>query len=163
MRTRRGRPLYLIDIAVPRDVEASVDALENVYLYNIDHLQELVAGARHSRAGEVTRAREIVAASTAEYLRWERSLEVAPVIVAVRQKLDSARQSELDRLKTRLPDLPEKDWRVIEAAFASLTNKIAHPAIVALKAAPEAEDGGAVLETVSRVFGIAGPPAAAAQ
>ncbi len=154
MRVRRGRPLYFIDIAVPRDVEASVDDLENVYLYNIDHLQELVAGARHSRAGEVVRAREIVEASTAEYLRWERSLEAAPVIVAVRRKLDTARSAELERLKLRLPGLSEQDWRVVEAAFAALTNKIAHPAIAALKAAPEAEDGGAVLEAISRAFGV---------
>ncbi len=154
MRVRRGRPLYLIDIAVPRDVEASVDALENVYLYNIDHLQELVAGARHSRAGEVTRAREIVEASTAEYLRWERSLEVAPLVVAVRQKLDAAKSAEMERLKSRLPDLPEKDWRAIEAAFASLTNKIAHPASVAIKAAPETENGAATLDTIRRAFGV---------
>ena len=154
MRVRRGRPLYLVDIAVPRDVEASVDELENVYLYNIDHLQELVAGARHSRAGEVTRAREIVEASTAEYLRWERSLEVAPLVVAVRQKLDMAKTAELDKLRSRLPDLPEKDWRAIEAAFGALTNKIAHPASVAIKSAPEAEDGAAVLDTIRRAFGV---------
>ena len=159
MRVRRGRPLYLIDIAVPRDVEAAVDALENVYLYNIDHLQELVAGARQSRAGEVLRAREIVEASTAEYLRWERSLELAPTIAAVRHKLDAARQAELDRLKTRLPDLPERDWRAIEAAFASLTGKIAHPAIAALKAAPDTEGGPAAVDAIGRAFGLdAGTP-----
>ncbi len=101
LRARRGRPLYLVDIAVPRDVEAGVDTLENVYLYNIDHLQGLVAGARQSRAGEVARAREIVEASVAEYLRWERSLEVAPLVVAVRQKLDSVRLAE-----TRPPPRP---------------------------------------------------------
>ena len=154
MRVRRGRPLYLIDIAVPRDVEASVDSLENVYLYNIDHLQELVAGARHTRSGEVSRAREIVEASTAEYLRWERTLEVAPLVVAVRQKLDAAKSAELERLKSRLLDLPEKDWRTIEAAFAALTNKIAHPASVAIKSAPEAEDGAATLDTIRRAFGV---------
>ena len=161
MRARRGRPLYLIDIAVPRDVEPSVDTLENVYLYNIDHLQELVAGARHTRSGEVTRAREIVEESTAEYLRWERSLEVAPLVVAVRQKLDTARHAELERLKSRLPDLPEKDWRVIAAAMQSLTNKIAHPVLVAIKSAPDAEDGAATLETVRQVFGVEenSPPA----
>ncbi len=159
MRVRRGRPLYLIDIAVPRDVEAAVDALENVYLYNIDHLQELVAGARQSRAGEVLRAREIVEASTAEYLRWERSLELAPTIAAVRHKLDAARQAELDRLKARLPDLPERDWRAIEAAFASLTGKIAHPAILALKAAPDTEGGPAAVDAIGRAFGLdAGTP-----
>ncbi len=156
MRVRRGRPLYLIDIAVPRDVESSVDDLENVYLYNIDHLQELVAGARHSRAGEVSRAREIVEASTAEYLRWERSLEVAPLIVGVRRQLDSARQAELERLHSRLPDLSEAQWKAIEASFMALTNKIAHPATVAIKSASGADDGAASLETIRRAFGMPG-------
>ncbi len=96
MRARRGRPLYLVDIAVPRDVEASVDSLENVYLYNIDHLQDLVAGARQARAGEIARAREIVEASVTEHLRWERSLDVAPLVVAVRQKLDAVRPGRTD-------------------------------------------------------------------
>ena len=156
MRVRRGRPLYLIDIAVPRDVEASVDTLENVHLYNIDHLQELVAGARQSRAGEVTRAREIVKASTAEYLRWERSLQVAPLIVGVRRQLDTARQAELERLRSRLPDLPEAQWKAIEASFSALTNKIAHPATVAIKSASGAEDGAASLETIRKAFGVSG-------
>ncbi|MGI4790567.1 MAG: glutamyl-tRNA reductase, partial [Janthinobacterium lividum] len=154
MRVRRGRPLYLIDIAVPRDVESQVDSLENVYLYNIDHLQELVAGARHTRAGEVTRAREIVEASTAEYLRWERSLDVAPLIVAVRQKLDDTRLAELERLRAKLPNLSESDWRLIEASMQSITNKIAHPATVAIKSASNAEDGTATLEAIRHTFGV---------
>jgi len=161
MRGRRGRPLYLIDIAVPRDVEASVDALQNVYLYNIDHLQDLVAGARQSRAGEVTRAKEIVDAAAADYLRWERSLEVAPLVVAVRQKLDSVRLDELARLRTRLPDLSDKEWRTIEAAMQALTNKIAHPVMGAIKAAPESEDGVAALDAIRRAFALEedSPPA----
>ena len=160
MRARRGRPLYLVDIAVPRDVESEVGKIDNAYLYNIDDLQELVAGARHTRAGEVARAREIVESSVTEYLRWERSLDVAPLVVAVRQKLDSVRLAELARLRTRLPDLSEKDWRTVEAALSSLTNKIAHPAIVAIKAAPETEDGAATLDAIRRAFGLEeGPPA----
>jgi len=154
MRARRGRPLYLIDIAVPRDVEASVDAMSNVFLYNIDHLQDLVAGARQSRSGEVARAHEIVESSVTEYLRWERSLEVAPLVVAVRQKLDETRLSEIARLRSRLPDLPEKDWKVIESAFQSLTNKIAHPATIAIKAAPETDNAPATLEAIRRAYGV---------
>jgi glutamyl-tRNA reductase len=161
MRARRGRPLYLVDIAVPRDVEAGVGKIDNAYLYNIDDLQELVVGARHTRAGEVARARVIVEASVAEYLRWERSLDVAPLVIAVRQKLDSVRLAELARLRTRLPDLSEKDWRTVEAALSSLTNKIAHPATIAIKAAPETEDGAATLDAIRRAFGLEekGPPA----
>jgi len=154
MRARRGRPLYLVDIAVPRDVEASVDALQNVYLYNIDHLQDLVAGARQSRAGEVARAREIIEASVTQYLRWERSLDVAPLVVAVRQKLDDARLTELARLRTRLPGLSDQDWRAVEAAMQSLINKIAHPATAAIKTAPEADDPAALLDTIRRAFGL---------
>ena len=160
MRARRGRPLYLVDIAVPRDVEASVDALENVYLYNIDHLQDLVAGARQSRAGEVARAREIVEAAVTDYLRWERSLDVAPLVVAVRQKLDAVRLAEMARLRARLPDLSEKDWRAVEAAMQSLTGKIAHPATVAIKAAPEEGDAAAALDAIRRAFGLEDDPAA---
>lgn len=154
MRARRNRPLYLVDIAVPRDVEASVDDLENVFLYNIDHLQELVAGARHTRAGEVSQAREIVTQSVAEYTRWERALEVAPLVVAVRQKLDTVRQAEADRLRARLPDLSDRDWRTVEAALASLTNKIAHPATVTIKAAGAGDDAPAALDTIRRAFGL---------
>jgi len=154
MRARRGRPLYLVDIAVPRDVEAEVGKLENAYLYNIDDLQELVAGARQARAGEIARAREIVEASVTEYGRWERALDVAPLVVAVRQKLDDVRQAELTRLRARLPGLSDRDWRAVEAAMSALTGKIAHPAIVAIKAAPEAEDGAAALDAIRRAFGV---------
>jgi len=154
MRARRGRPLYLVDIAVPRDVEAGVGDLENAYLYNIDDLQELVSGARQSRAGEVARAREIVAMSVAEYGRWERSLDAAPLVVAVRRRLDDVRQGELDRLRARLPGLPEKDWHAVEAAMSALTNKIAHPATVAIKTAAESEDGGTATEAILRAFGV---------
>jgi len=131
-----------------------VDAMSNVFLYNIDHLQDLVAGARQSRSGEVARAHEIVESSVTEYLRWERSLEVAPLVIAVRQKLDETRLSEIARLRSRLPDLPEKDWKVIESAFQSLTNKIAHPATVAIKAAPETDNAPATLEAIRRAYGV---------
>ena len=154
MRARRGRPLYLVDIAVPRDVEADVGKLENAYLYNIDDLQELVSGAHKSRAGEVARAREIVEASVAEYGRWERSLDAAPLVVAVRRRLDDVKQGELDRLRARLPGLSEKDWRAVEAAMGALTNKIAHPATIAIKAAATSEDGAAEANAIRRAFGV---------
>lgn len=154
MRARRGRPLTLFDIAVPRDVEARVDSLDNVYLFNIDHLQEFVAGARQARAAEVARAHEIIDASVVEYLRWWRSLEVSPLIVAVREQLDSVRLAELARLHTRLPGLSDKEWRMIEAAMQAVTNKIAHPATVAIKASAQEEAGPAALDAIRRAFGL---------
>ncbi|MCW3058195.1 MAG: Glutamyl-tRNA reductase [Capsulimonas sp.] len=154
MRARHNRPLFLIDIAVPRDVEASVGDLDNVYLYNIDDLMQIVAGARQTRSGEVAQAREIIDAMATEYGRWRQSLEVAPTIVAVRDKLASVRDAELARLRTRLPGLSDKEWRSVEAAMESLTNKIAHPAIVAIKSSATETGDSAALETIRQVFGL---------
>ncbi len=154
MRARRNRPLTLFDIAVPRDVEARVDDLDNVYLFNVDHLQAFVADARRARSAEVARAHEIVDAAVAGFLRWQRSLEVAPLIVAVRAQLDAARLAELARLRARLPGLSEGEWKAVEASLQSLTNKIAHPAIQAIKSGAQEDAAPAALETIRRAFGL---------
>lgn len=154
MRHRKGRSLTLFDIAVPRDVEASVDDLENVYLFNIDHLQQFVAQERQSRSAEIAQTREIVEEGVRDYLRWWRSLEVSPLIVAVREKLDAVRLGELARLRSRLPGLSEKEWRQIEAAMQSMTSKIAHPATIALKSTAATENGPESLEAIRRAFGL---------
>lgn len=163
MRARHNRPLFLIDIAVPRDVEGSVDELDNVYLYNIDHLQQLVAGSRKARESEVTRAREICAGHATEYLRWWRSLEVSPMIVAVREQLDSIRLAELSRLRSRMPGLSDKEWRQIEAAMQSVTNKIAHPVTQSIRSAALSEDSASKLDTIRSAFGLDDKPAEEAQ
>jgi len=154
MKARRNRPLYIIDIAVPRDVEESVDKLDNVYLSNIDDLQHLVASARQARVAEVERARAIIEEAVTDYLRWWRSLEASPLIVAVRDKLAAVRHAELAKLRSRLPGLSDKEWRTIEASMEAVTNKIAHPATVAIKSAATSTDSAAAFETVRRTFGI---------
>jgi len=154
MRARHNRELFLIDIAVPRDVEPAVGDLDNVYLYNIDDLNHLVAGARQARAGEVSQARAIIDEAVADYLRWWHSLEVAPVIVAVREKLTDLRAVELARLRSRMGDVSDKDWRSIEAAFEALTNKIAHPATVAIKQSVQSGGDPGALDTIRKTFGI---------
>lgn len=154
MRRRHQRPLFLIDIAVPRDVESSVDALENVFLYNIDHLQQVVAAHRDARVSEVMRAQEIVNATVESYLAWRRGLEATPLIVAFRQKLDALRLESLSRLRVKLPGLPDAQWRLIEAEMQALTARIAHPAIVAIKESADADAGAAALETLRRALGL---------
>jgi glutamyl-tRNA reductase len=149
-----GRPLTLFDIAVPRDVEAQVDHMDNVYLFNVDHLQAFVADSHRARSAEVAQAHEVIAAAVAEYLRWLRSLEIAPTIVAVRAQLDGVRLAELARLRTRLPGLSDPEWKAIEAAMQSLTNKIAHPAIQAIKSSTHTDAAPAALEAIRRAFGL---------
>ncbi len=154
MRGRHNRELFLIDIAVPRDVEPSVGDLDNVYLYNIDDLNHLVAGAREARSGEVQRAREIIDEAVVEFLRWQHSLEVAPLVVAVRDKLSALRLAELARLRSRLPGLSDKEWRSVEAAMESLTNKIAHPATVTIKLSAQSGGDPGAVDTIRRAFGL---------
>ncbi len=154
MRSRQNRPLTLIDIAVPRDVEAEVDSLSNVYLFNIDHLQQLVAGARQARTTEVVRVREMVSGAVTEYLRSRRGLEVAPLIVAVRKKLESERLAALAVLRVQLPSLSDKEWNKIERAMQSLTGKLAHSATQAIKSGAGEEAGTNALEAIRQAFGI---------
>lgn len=148
LRVRRGRPLFLVDIAVPRDVEDSVDSLENVYLYNIDHLQEFVAGSHAARQDEIERAASVVDGAVSEFLRWQGTLDAAPLIVAVRDKLEAVRAGEMARLRSRLPGLSDTEWQAVEAATQAMMGKVAHPAIVALKQNAEGRDA------VRQAFGV---------
>lgn len=154
MRARHNRPLLLIDIAVPRDVESSVDSLPNVYLCNIDDLQQLVAGTRQSRAVEVQKAQEIVEYAVVEYLKWNRSLEVSPLIVAVRARLDAIRLEESSRMRTRLPGLSENEWKIIDAGMQAASNKVAHSAIQTIKSSAQSNDPNGILNTVRLAFGL---------
>ena len=141
MRARKNRPLFLVDIAVPRDVEAAVGNLSNVYLYNIDDLSRIVDRDHIKRRGEVQRAEEIIDAEVAKYHAWRRSLEVVPLVTAVRERLDGLRLEELAKIRARLPQLSEHDLRVIEMALQSVTGKIAHSAITAIKDCTVNSDG----------------------
>lgn len=157
MRARHNRELFLVDIAVPRDVEPSAGDLENVYLYNIDDLVHLVAGARQSRTNEIEHASALIDQSVVEFMRWRHSLEAAPLIVAVRDRLADIRNGELARLRARMPGLTEKEWRSVEAAMEALTNKVAHGAIRTIKQTAHAGCDSAAAETIRRAFGFSEP------
>lgn len=159
MRARRNRALFLIDIAVPRDVESSVGDLENVYLFNIDDLNRVVEQARKERSGEVVKARQIIEQAVGEYLAWRRSLEVTPLIIAVRQKLAAMRLEELAKLRTRASHLPERDLRALEASLQSYANKVAHAATVAIKDAANGDPDLSYerLSAIRAAFGLDEP------
>ncbi len=114
-RRRRGRPLFIIDIALPRDVEAGVGELDQVFLYNIDDLQAIVKENLSRRASEIERAEAIVAQEVDKFTAWLQSREVLPTVIALRQRFDAIRQSELKRLEGKLAPLsPEARERVDE-------------------------------------------------
>ena len=106
MRPRRNRPLFIIDIAVPRDVEATAGEIEQVFLYNIDDLQATVRENLARRASEVLRAESIVAEEVSRFSGWLRSRGAIPTVVALRQKFENIRRAELERLDFKLSALP---------------------------------------------------------
>jgi glutamyl-tRNA reductase len=156
MKARRNRALFLIDIAVPRDVEAAVGKIDNVYLFNIDDLKSVVDQARVGRAAEIGKAQAIIDGAVNDFLTWWRSLDVAPLVVAVRQRLEALRIEEIAKLRAKFPHLPEREMKALEQTMNAFSNKIAHSATVAIKscALTEPELGYERLEAIRAAFGL---------
>src|SRR5947208_12978145 len=106
MRHRRNRPLFIIDIALPRDVEAAAGEIEQVFLYNIDDLQATVRENLARRTSEVARAETIVGDEVAKFAAWFQSRGAIPTVVALRQRFEDIRRAELQRLEFKLSALP---------------------------------------------------------
>jgi glutamyl-tRNA reductase len=134
MAQRPDRPLVLIDIAVPRNVEVGVSDLPNVYRYDIDDLQAHLDAAAAGREREVPRVEAIVVEEVEAFMRWLRGREVAPVIAGLRAKADAIRRAELDRTLRYLPHLGQTERQHIEMLAESLVNKLLHDPTLRLKA-----------------------------
>ena len=124
MRPRRQRPLFIIDIAVPRDVEPSVGDLEQVFLYNIDDLQGIVKENLTRRSSELERAEAIVEEEVAKFSAWLQSREIIPTVVALRDRFEAIRQSELARLEPKLAGLPPDARARVEEITQLLVQKL---------------------------------------
>jgi len=134
MRKRKFRPLFLVDIAVPRDVDPSVAEIDNVYLYNVDDLEAVSAEHLARRQGEAKKAEVIVEATVREVLAKERVHAVAPVLKAVRERAARVVKSELERhFQKRLHHLSSDDRQAIEAAAVAMLNKLLHPTMTSLR------------------------------
>jgi len=128
MKGRTMRPLFIIDIAVPRDVEAAAGDIEQVFLYNIDDLQGIVSENLAKRANEVALAEAIVGEEVEAFLAWSRSRAVVPTVVALRKRFESIRQSELTRLQPKLNGLtPEAKQRVEEVTRLLIEKLLSTP------------------------------------
>jgi glutamyl-tRNA reductase len=132
MRKRRNRPLFLIDIAVPRDLDPKLNGLDNVYLYDVDDLSNVVEMNKSERVHEAHTAERIVAEDTLKFLRWLDNMEVSPTIAAIRRKAEVIRQAELEKTFHHLhPSGKEK--KSIDKLTAALVNKLLHDPIMFLK------------------------------
>ena len=133
VRTRRGRAMFFIDIAVPRDIDPAVNGLENVFLYDIDGLENVVAANRREREQEALAAEDLVWREVRQFRQWLATRDVVPTIVALRQHAEATRLSELDKALSRLGPIEDRQRRVIEALTVAITNKFLHPPTVRLK------------------------------
>jgi len=154
LRHRRGRPVFLFDIAVPRDIDPQVGSLDGVFLYDIDDLQAVVAANLQERAEEAKRVERIIQEEAARFRSWTASLEVVPTIRQLRDKIEAIRQRELARTFNRLPNLTERERAVIEAMSVSLVNKILNDPTQRLKGMADEGKADLAIQTVARLFDL---------
>ena len=154
MRSRRNRPLFFIDIAVPRDIDPEVNRIENVYLYNIDDLQGIVDLNRADRLREAGRAEHIITAEALKFESWLRTLEVVPTIVALREKAEQIRQGELKKTFGPLGPLQEDLAKSLEVVTQSIVNKVLHDPILFLKRTSSKARKEIYLDTARKMFNL---------
>jgi glutamyl-tRNA reductase len=157
-----SRPLCIIDIAVPRDVEPAVADEANVFLYNIDDLRQIVGANLDRRRAEVPRAEGIVHEGVEEFWTWYSSLVVVPTIRDLRERAERVRQEETERLLRRLAHLAPEDQQAIDALTRSLLNKILHSPTSRLREAAGNGRGTTVLDVLRYLFELDPAVAAAA-
>ena len=151
---RRHAPLFIIDVAVPRDVDAAVSDIEQVFLYNVDDLQGIVRENLSRRATEIARAEAIVAEELGRFLAWQRSRATIPTVVALRQRFDTIRKAELQRLESKLSSLPP-DARVrVDEVTRLIVEKLLLEPTEQLKALPDEETQAAYTEAINRLFAL---------
>jgi len=154
MRERGGRPLFLIDIAMPRDIEASAGELPGVHLYNVDDLEDTVSTNLKERRAEARKVAPIVEEEVAAFERWQATQRVVPTIIALRERAEAIRQEELERTSAVLARLSEEDRRRIEALTLSIAKKLLHQPIAHLRAEAIAGDGLVSSQALRQLFGL---------
>ena len=157
MRPRRSRPLFLIDIAVPRDVDPEAGLLDQVFLYNIDDLQAIVGENMARRASEVNRADVIVRTEVDRFRTWMQSQEVVPTVVALRQRFEAIRQAELQRLEPRLASMPPEARARVDEITHLLVEKLLLTPTEQLKAAEDQAQAVAYSDALTRLFNLTAP------
>ena len=148
---RQGRPILLLDIAVPRDVAPEVAALPGVTLRNIDDLQGTVAKGLAARAAEIGKVEALLARHAAAFWEWHQAREVAPTIAALREKAEAIRAAELTRALNRLAHLDERDRNAVAALSVAIANKLLHEPTMRLK---RPEDGSDFVRAATELFGL---------
>ena len=160
LRRRHHRPVFFIDIAVPRDLDPEIGRVRNAYLYDIDDLQHVVAQNRHERDKEAARAERIVEQELANVNDWLRSLEVVPTIATLRESVEQIRRGELERLGGKISGLTDEQRAQVEMLTNSIVNKILHMPTVKMKEVAGRDQCYLYVDAVRTLFDLDGGEAA---
>ena len=155
LRRRRYRPIFLIDIALPRDIEASVEELDNVYLYNLDHLQQVVSQTQSQRKDAIDAARKIIQQHVEGFVSWHRQRELGPLIDGLYRRYHSLAQDELTRTLNKLPNIGENEKGHLEELTRRIVNKLLHDPIRMLRHSDQQHGQPAqYLHALEKLFGL---------
>jgi glutamyl-tRNA reductase len=154
IRIRRNRPMFFIDMAVPRDVDPDVNQIDNVYVYDIDDLNNVIETNLEERQREAAKAEEIVIAEVAMFRRWLESQQVTPTIVSLRRKFEEIKQAEVAKALSALGAQDPKTRKVVESLASSILNKVLHPPISSLKRDSDARSPMEMVAVVREIFDL---------
>jgi glutamyl-tRNA reductase len=152
MRKRRNRPLFFIDIAVPRDVEPRVNDLDNVYLYDIDDLKGVIDVNMAQRQQEAVKAERIVEEEVIKFEKWLKTLAVVPTIVSLKEKAETIRRTEIKKSLSGLGNLSASQLRSLENLTASITEKIIHDPVLVLKKKADRPTRDTYIDMMKKLF-----------
>lgn len=154
IRRRRNRPLFLIDIAVPRDIDPAVNHIDNIYLYDVDDLQHVADAGLKRRKVAAEKAEGMVEVETEAFLSWCCSQAVAPTIVALREEMHRVRELQLARYEARLRHLEPEHRKLVVELTTTLINKVLHRPIQFLKQQAGTTEGVGSVDMVRKLFGL---------
>jgi|UniRef100_A0A7V6A527 glutamyl-tRNA reductase len=154
MRRRRQRPLFMIDIGVPRDLDPAINDLDNVYLYNIDDLKEVVDENLERRKAAAVQAERLVAAETLKFMDWLATLSVYPTIISLKEKAQAICQAELKKTLGHIGPLTPEQEHSLAVMTEAIINKLLHDPIIFLKGNHHRKRGEAELALVRRLFNL---------
>ena len=149
---RRNRLMFMIDVAVPRDIEPAVGEVDNVYLYNIDDLQNVVDGNLRARLAEAQKADEILDEEVVQFSNWFNALEIVPTIVSLRKKIEGIVTGELEKSQSWLKDLAPEGQENVRILTEAILNKVLHDPITCLKEESNGDGATAYVDAVRRLF-----------
>ncbi|WP_025678463.1 glutamyl-tRNA reductase [Paenibacillus polymyxa] len=154
MKRRQSRPLFMIDIAVPRDLDPAIGELQNVFLYDIDDLEGIVESNLEMRRTEAAKIEHMIEDELSEFYQWLKTMGVRPVIRALQEKAESIHQDTLESLYNKLPELDERQRKVISRLTKSMLNQMMHDPINRVKELAVQKQGNEALDMFSHIFAL---------